>query len=97
MMSSQSSGGQWIRRNIFAVSATALQLIAWGVYIGRQETIIAAQESRLSVVEYKVSQHHEDINMHTTAEWRTNMLATVNRIEGKVDAHIMTDLDKRIK
>jgi hypothetical protein len=81
----------WIKRNLFALLATALQLTAWGVYIGRQEAIISAQERRLAVVEEKMQFHHEDINMHTTAEWRTNMLATVNRIEGKVDAHILGD------
>jgi hypothetical protein len=91
------SSETWFKRNLFSVMATALQLIAWGVYIGRQETIISAQEVRLSRVEYAVSNHHEDINMHTTAEWRTSMLATVNRIEGKVDAHIMADTDRKIK
>jgi hypothetical protein len=87
----------WFKRNMFAVLATALQLLAWGVYIGRQETIIARQESRLAIVEQKVSSHHEDINMHTTAEWRNSVLSTINRIEGKVDAHIMSDTDRKIR
>lgn len=81
----------WFKRNLFAILATALQLMAWGVYIGRQETIISNQEQRLAAVELKVDAHHQDQNLHTNGEWRAAVLTALGRLEGKVDGHIMRD------
>ncbi len=86
----------WLKRNMVAIVGFAIQLLALGLsiarlgaYLGRQDEIIANQEKRIAILEQRVQQHHEDTAVHTTREWRDNVMAMLNRLDGKMDAHIM--------
>jgi hypothetical protein len=83
----------WLRRNVVAIVGFAINLLVLGVYIGRQAQLIDMIEKRTSTLELRVNDHNQDGTVHTSSEWRVQLLATVNRIEGKVDAHIMRDTD----
>jgi hypothetical protein len=85
----------WLKRNLVAIVGFAIQLLVLGVYIGRQEQIISSLEKRTSALEERVTSHHEDRDAHTTAEWRGQVLQRLDRIDGKIDAHIMADTDKK--
>lgn len=79
----------WWKKNLATLIGFVLNLLALGAMIGRIDTMITILEQRTAALEVRMTAHHEDTGMHTTAEWRQNLMNTVNRIEGKVDAHLM--------
>ena len=79
----------WWKKNLTTLIGFVINLLALGAMIGRIDTMITILEQRTTALESRMTAHHEDTNMHTTGEWRQNLMNTVNRIEGKVDAHLM--------
>jgi hypothetical protein len=84
----------WLRRNLVAIVGFAINLLMLGAFIGRQSQIIETMDKRQAIFEQRVTSHHEDMNVHTTAEWRGSVLQKLDRLDGKLDAHILSG-DKR--
>ena len=86
----------WLKRNVVTIVGFIINLVFLGVYIGRQSVIIETIEKRTTVLEGRMNEHHEDKQgMHVTPEWRASILQRLDRIDGKLDAHIMEGTRKQ--
>lgn len=82
------NGESWARRNIVALVGFALNLVVLGIYMGRQQQMISSLELRETVLEQRMTNHHEDLNLHSSSEWRMLVLNSLSRLEAKIDTHI---------
>jgi hypothetical protein len=78
----------WFQRNLVALVGFGIQILVFGIYIGRQEQIKVDLERRIALLEQKVDVHVSDADRHTYAEWRQQILQALIRLEAKVDARL---------
>jgi hypothetical protein len=79
----------WWKRHIVSIIGFALNLVILGVYIGRQDAIVGNLQAQQAKTESTVQRHHDDLNLHTSAEWRSNMTQMLIRLDAKVDAYLI--------